>query len=123
MQPKLIEITFTGRWPGDEDDNPYINLDRPEDAIRHLRNANEIVINSNEIRILYDYPLRKPVIFTESALNGVNFTRVDLARVICTRYVKIYEEPEDLWGHSLDDLLLHSVKQTDTGVYVLGIDS
>lgn len=85
-------------------------------------------------------------VFEETAPAGF-FTRADLVRAIASRYKAIYAEEEAttqvephfipgmlnrapsngkyaIWGHVLDDLLLHTVTyEPEHDVYTLGIDS
>jgi len=127
----------------------YVSIEQPEDDIRWLNGAQDIVIEEAAIDVLYSYPFNtvgpserevrlNGWIFNERAPNSRSFTRADLARVIAARYKQIYdaEYAEDapvnrcytygkyeILKYDIGDLLLYNVWQIPgTNVYRLGID-
>jgi hypothetical protein len=101
-----------------------------ENERRHLKDADEIIIEKEEISILYSYPLSVTAKLTFTS-RGV-FRRIDVARCIYEGYRKIYEEEEQedkdpgyiqntynrgfskgrygIWGHYLEDLILSKIE-------------
>lgn len=120
--------------------------------INHLINPNEVVITSNSPPTLeIDYPLTN---LYQKKLDSSKYTRVELAKIICLTYQKIYKEEKDstqlpvesiasrtngssglinraktngkygIYGHSLDNLLLHTIKYNkEMNLITLGVDS
>jgi len=132
-----------GNWdPGciwEEDgkylDEPKLRTDLPKD---------EIVIEEDEIDVVFSYPLSSDFTFTFSAEGG--FTREEISNMIMKKYADIYQEEEDtsnieagnhekfvlnrnqtdgkygIWGHGIGDLMLHSMMK-ENGKWSLGVDS
>jgi len=127
--------------------SPYIPLASPSAAIEGQRFPDEIVIPLQTIRVEYEYPFNNPAAFTHQADKPEGFTRAHLARQISSQYQRIYQEeeaavgnpghirgmynrkrskgPYGIWGHDLEDLVLHSVTQDSfkPDLFRLGIDS
>ena len=126
-----------------EDNSGYISIEHPN--IEGQRFPDEIVIPMNEIRVEYTYPLSKRTVMFFNADNETGFTRAELARKVCEGYQKIYqieeeavgnpgnlpgmlnratsEGPYGIWGHDIQDLVLHTVRQIDGNLFGLGVDS
>lgn len=99
--------------------------------------AQETVLDRPTIRVQYRYPLKnsgpsdleqmlKGWIFEEVAPNGKSFTRGDVYQVISKRYRQIYDDEDkyDIFGHSIDDLVLDEVHYDQKNdVWKLGISS
>lgn len=94
------------------------------------------------IKVRYTYPLGNPVTFEYHSDKEEGFTRVELARKICAGYAKIYEEEGEaetiaphllnraqsdglygIWGHDIENLMLHTVEQVEGNLFELGVDS
>jgi hypothetical protein len=128
---------------------PWISIENPERE--KLIDANEVVIESNEIIVNIDYPLNKPAQFTLKSPAG--FTKKQLIFEISKKYKEIYNEEEKtaktktvpiekrkgiinrnetdgiygIWGHDIGDLDLSSIdvyKTKDGKIAIqLGIES
>lgn len=127
-----------------ENTSPYIQISDYGSDIAAQRNPNEIVLPMKKIRVKYNYPLSRTVIF-EFTADGDCFTRAELIRNICEGYVKIYKEEDDaghpgtvskqclnraqshgpygIWGHDISDLVLHRVSQLEGNLFLLHVDS
>ncbi len=109
----MEKITFSTIYP-DSKPGEYGSIDQPSRYVHldHergvLSSPDEVVINSNSIKILYDYPLgttgpselekeMRGWIFEEKT-NLPSFTRKELVRVIQERYHIIYTEEENDCG-------------------------
>lgn len=139
-----------GEYGSKEDPSPYISLANEKEWQDNLINPNEIVIKSKDIRVLFDYPLSKPHVVTFH--NDSGFTRYELADIITKHYQFIYQREREtsslkeetsherygnrllnraetngefgIWGHVLEDLLLHKVTYDKAKkYYTLSIDS
>lgn len=131
---------------------PWISIEKPEDEIERLIDADSIVIKYSEIVLVIDYPLNKPAEFiVKGPKNG--FTRKQLVLEISKKYHEIYKVEESsaktktipadkreglinrnetdgkygIWGHDIGDLDLSSaeVYKTKNGKIqvILGIES
>jgi len=139
-------------WDADEDNvSPYIPLSNPDQSLARQRHPAEVVIPMPVIRIQFDYPLAQPVIYEYQADTPGGFSRIHLARCVVAGYNRIYKEEDDfvakqkieekphtgpymfnrrttngphgIWGHSLGDLVLHTVEQVEDNLFSLGVDS
>lgn len=121
--------------------SPYVHIANPDKDIRGMVNADERVI-TGQFRFIVDYPLSRAHVET---CEGEGFTRAEIARIVCETYKRLYKEedgderpgcipgmynrvategPHGIWGHYIEDLLLHSVKwDADAGLWYLGVDS
>ncbi len=132
---------------GDEADDysEYVHIADPDYDIKNMDDADEVVIDTPNISIVYDYPLRRH--FTVSYDSESGFTRAQLVRLISDEYQNIYDVEEQtssiepalvpgwmnrnetngtygIYGHAIDDLLLHTICYDPfTHVVHLGIDS
>ena len=73
-----------------EDTSIYISSFNNEK--KSILNKNEIVIDDEQIKICFDYPLNKKWFFDFSSQNG--FTREQLIKCIVDKYYEIYQEEE-----------------------------
>ncbi len=137
-----------GEYGSTEDPSSYIHLCDPTRDIEQMLNPDDIVINKKSIRVSVVYPLEREHIFPLKAPRGSSgFSRAQLARTISKLYQHIYDEEDrtspaivsnipgmlnrcttegryGLWGHGLEDLLLHTVSFDQLkDIYRLGIDS
>jgi hypothetical protein len=116
-------------------------LDYQEIEAGHLElcGANETIAETNQIRILFNYPLTNSVTKTFQSQTG--FTRRDLLRCIYEGYSEIYaaepdpgyargtanrrqsKGPYGIWGHYINDLVIEWVRQPKLGHFVLFIGS
>ncbi len=151
----LATITFQVDRPEGKQDSPspYISLADPENDLRLLRNAGQVVYAGTELTLVLDYPLRGEFSFPVNASSPNGFTRAELARKVAALYRKVYEEEEKtskiavippeqrqgvanrnetngkygIWGHDLGDLDLHTIEISrgadGTVLAHLGIDS
>ena len=124
---------------------PNEPLAYPDEALRHLQRADEVVIPSPSVQLVVNYPLSRDFEFTLKAPGPEGFTRRELAKQIAALYARIYREEDETaarpmtqtlsmnrgtsfgqYGirmHYIDDLLLHTVSRRADGKYTLGIDS
>ena len=131
---------------------PWISIEKPEDEINRLIDADKVVITYSEITIIIDYPLNKPAEFIlKSSEKG--FTKKQLVLEISKKYHEIYTAEESsaktktiplekrvgiinrnetdgkygIWGHDIGDLDLSSVEvyKTESGQIqiLLGVES
>lgn len=105
----------------------------------------DVVLLPNSIYVLHiTYPLSTTFIH-QFVTTAHGMTRKELVKIVVTLYHKIYDEedasvgatpnipgmfnrqeskgPHGIWGHSLDDLILHSAEIDKDNVITLGIDS
>lgn len=132
---------------------PWISIEKPEDQIDRLIDADKVVIAYSEIRLVIDYPLNKPAVFVIKSSGKGGFTKKQLALEISKKYHEIYDAEEssaktktipvekregivnrnetdgkyEIWGHDISDLDLSSVEvyKTEDGKIqiLLGIES
>lgn len=114
---------------------PWINLEKPDEEISRLIDAEKVVLPYTKATLIVDYPLNKPASF-ELSSRGRGFTRKQLIQEISGRYHLIYKEEEQsasvktipmekrgdlmnrnetngkygVWGHDLSDLALSAVE-------------
>ena len=128
-----------------------ISIENADQYLSQLIDADKIVLNEKKIRLIIDYPLKKPVSF--DLQNDKGFTRRDLILTIQEKYKQVYKEEEEsadtkpiplekreglinrnetngkygIWGHDLIDLYLTDIEvyKDDKGevTLVLYIDS
>jgi|GEM_PF-5995397 len=112
-----------------------------------LINPDEVIINQDDIKITFDYPLSHKVTKEFSDDNGGGFTRHDIWQAVHDGYQEIYDEedaavcdpgivgatlsgpicvnraesngPHGIWGHSMDDLYIEGVVEKVLGEYEL----
>jgi hypothetical protein len=150
-------IKFVVRDPdpvwADYGPSPYVSMENPGKAIKYMDKPDEIVVSSNELHVVIDYPVTGEWEFKITSGGSKGFTRAELAREISRVYHALYVEEErttkikvippkerkklynrnqtdgkfGIWGHDIGDLELHTVelhKGADGKLYaILGIDS
>lgn len=106
--------------------------------------GDEIVVESPEIEIIFDYPLSNEVVLSFSN-DGHPFTRRDFWRAVYEGYTQIYREedevegetgnypgmlnrqhsdgPHGIWGHHIDDLFIEGVAEVKPNVFALSMGS
>jgi hypothetical protein len=72
---------------------PWINIEKPENQINRLIDADKVVITYSEVTLVIDYPLNKPAEFILKS-SGKGFTKKQLVIEISTKYHEIYEAEE-----------------------------
>lgn len=114
---------------------PWISIEKTEDEINRLIDADKIVISYSEVKLVIDYPLNKPATFVLKS-SGKGFTKKQLALEIGKKYHEIYDTEESsaktktvpvekrqglinrnetdgkygIWGHDIGDLDLSSAQ-------------
>lgn len=131
---------------------PWISIEKPEDKISRLIEADKIVVPYSEITLIIDYPLNNPAKFLLIS-SEKGFTKKQLAIEISKKYLDIYKAEErsaktktipvekreglinrnetdgmyGIWGHDIGDLDLSSLQvyKTKNGkiTILLGIES
>lgn len=127
--------------PGDKLWSDWVEKD-PE-YIKSL-NPSEEILSPGEYALVIDYPLSKP--YRETFTIGKWMTREQMVEIIVDRYHKIYNDEDasstnkaalipgmmnrvhtdgnyGIWGHTLDDLDLHTIWIDEYNVITLGVDS
>lgn len=129
MENKYIKIDIKWFEDANNPDNYIIALitDLGEPDLKdHIKDPDEIVIEDEEIKIEFSYPLKRGTIREYYSIGG--FTRLFLAQCIFEGYYTIYEEeeaavgnpghyenlynrresdgPYGIWGHDMCDLTL-----------------
>ena len=129
---------------------PWASIKNSESDSTRLIDSNLKVISISEASLVIDYPVRKPVNFKITSMNG--FTKGELLRKIGQIYRKMYEDEEvsstvktipmakrkglinrnttdgvyGIWGHDIDDLVLSSATiscKNGKCIIELGIES
>ena len=72
---------------------PWINIEKPENQINRLIDADKVVITYSEVTLVIDYPLNKPAEFILKS-SGKGFTKKQLVFEISKKYHEIYEAEE-----------------------------
>lgn len=114
---------------------PWISIEKTEDEINRLIDADKIVISYSEVTLVIDYPLNKPATFVLKS-SGKGFTKKQQALEIGKKYHEIYHTEESsaktktvpvekrqglinrnetdgkygIWGHDIGDLDLSSAQ-------------
>ncbi len=113
---------------------PWIDIERPEEEINRLIDADEIIIQPDTCFLIIDYPLKNPAKFTITpGKNGMS--RKEFVWLVNEKYYEIYAEEENtshiktipkkerkqllnrnetdgrygIWGHDLSDLALNTL--------------
>lgn len=126
---------------------PWINIEKPNQRIDSLIDADEVVLSFDKATIIIDYPLKKQVSFDVTSTTG-GFSRKQLIMLISQKYHDIYTEEErtlntkvvpadqrkellnrnetdgkyGIWGHDLSDLDLSSIdvyKNSEGKIYLM----
>jgi hypothetical protein len=114
---------------------PWISLENPDSEIGNLIDADVMVLQSQKVTIIIDYPLNNPATFEMTTIER-GFTRKQLIQEVSKRYHEIYKLEENsattktvpmdkreglinrnqtdgkfgVWGHDLSDLDLGSIE-------------
>ena len=150
-----VSIRFQVDDPKRKAEGPsaYVQLENPDEDLKGMRNAEEVVFRGTELVVVLDYPLRDEFRFTLTSSRPEGFTRAELVKKISELYKKVYEEEAQtskvavvplkerkglinrnetngkygIWGHDLGDLVLHEIEISrdadGKAVAMLGIDS
>ena len=120
----------------------YINIARYyQNSTKYdFVNPDELIINKSDVRIMFEYPLKNPLIYRAEAPQVFGFTRRNLIDIIVTKYHDIYQEEKDttqipilsmqerltaqnnlmnpnstngtfgVWGHDIEDLFIDGIQ-------------
>ncbi len=127
---------------------PWANLENPDIDLPNLDKKDEIVINSQLVKIIIDYPLTNQYEFILKSTNG--FKRGQLLLEVSKHYYLLYKEEEEsattktvpidkrktmanrnetngkygIWGHDIADLNLSeiSIYKTKSGEIILTLN-
>jgi len=130
---KEFVIDYSATWDYSQ---PYCVrvVDYKDVQIRaDLIGGNEIVAESPEIEIVFDYPLSHEVTLPFSN-DGKPFTRRDFWRAVYEGYTQIYREedeaerqdfdgPYGIWGHDIGDLHIEGVTEVESNKFELHMGS
>ena len=129
---KTFEIEHAADW---DDNEPHpVRVEDYDGAETYLAliDGDEIVVESPEIEIVFDYPLEQAVTLSFSN-DDSPFTRRDFWRAVYEGYTQIYREedeavgetgpipgmfnratsegPHGIWGHDMGDLYIEGVTE------------
>lgn len=132
---KTIEFKVTTNNRKDFEDGiiPWAQIENPDLDIPNLIDKDEIVIDTNDVTVIIDYPLSNEYRFKINSKKGL--TREALLKHISEHYYNIYKEEEEtasiktipqskrigiynrnetngkygIWGHDLADLVLAEI--------------
>lgn len=144
-------VTF---WNVDSSDcvSPYVSLANPTAAIDGMQDGDEIVLTTQRMTLVIDYPLTHVYEATIESDSPAGFTRKEVAELVSTHYQKIYAEEArtsslreetyadrggsmllnraptngtyGIMNHFLSDLMLHSASyDASDGTLCVDIDS
>lgn len=127
---ELIGIFLKDKKKQEELKFDYIQLDSSAENIKYPSQGSKIFIPSLTGKILITYPLG---VLAVVSIEGIQ-TRDQLIKEIVEAYHEIYRLDKDsgqkigtgifrIWGHSLRDLVLHTINIYEQGIITLGIDS
>lgn len=127
---ELIEIFLKDKKKQEELKFDYIQLDSSAENIKYPSQGSKVFIPSLVGKILITYPLG---VLAVVSVEGIQ-TRDQLIKEIVEAYHEIYRLDKDseqkigtgisrIWGHSLRDLVLHTINIYEQGIITLGIDS
>lgn len=127
---ELIEIFLKDKKKQEELKFDYIQLDSSAENIKYPSQGSKVFIPSLMGKILITYPLG---VLAVVSIEGIQ-TRDQLIKEIVEAYHEIYRLDKDsgqkigtgifrIWGHSLRDLVLHTINIYKQGIITLGIDS
>ena len=108
----------------DPDDECYD--DESSKAIRKLK-PEQIVLKKGTYTLTITYPLHNP--YTRKVtVREAGMTRRQLINLIVKAYKAVYAKvvttnPYGIWGHCMDDLMLHTAYVTPKGTITVGCDS
>ena len=136
-EPPANEFGYQSMWKGHFCD---------EDGVGQYADPSVIMVKEQQITLTYDYPLSNPVRKTHTTTNPAGWTREELCNRVMRDYAKIYEEEKEsmkgpesnipgmmnraqsdgvhgIWGHSMSDLILHTLCRKKDGTYTVELDS
>lgn len=127
---ELVEIFLRDKKKQEELKFDYIQLDSSAENIKYPSQGSKVFIPSLTGKILITYPLG---VLAVVSIEGIQ-TRDQLIKEIVKAYHEIYRLDKDsgqkigtgifrIWGHSLRDLVLHTINIYEQGIITLGIDS
>lgn len=127
---ELIEIFLKDKKKQEKLKFDYIQLDSSAENIKYPSQGSKVFIPSLVGKILITYPLG---VLAVVSVEGIQ-TRDQLIKEIVEAYHEIYRLDKDsgqkigtgisrIWGHSLRDLVLHTINIYEQGIITLGIDS
>jgi hypothetical protein len=151
----VATITFVIKNPdlAEEGPSPYVSIEHPGKDIQFMEKAGDIVVPNNLLYVVVDYPVSNQWEFKVTSANPKGFTKAELVNEISRVFHSMYLEEArttevpvvpkaerktlrnrnrtngkyGIWGHDIDDLVLHTVelhKAGDGKLYAkLGIDS
>lgn len=116
-----------------EDNKAYLSLDK-----------DEIILEPKSYILVIDYPLTNPFAFEFTVSKGMS--RKDFVDLAVNAYREIYKEEDEtskikpknipglgnrartvgkygIWGHGIEDLILHSLNLKNNDIIELGVDS
>lgn len=108
----------------------YVQLSSPAENIKYQAEGDRVFIPSLTGNVLITYPLGVLAVVSVEEVKS----RDQLIKEIVEAYHEIYRLEEDsiqkigtgifrIWGHSLRDLVLHTINIYEQGIITLGIDS
>lgn len=127
---ELVEIFLRDKKKQEELEFDYVQLDSSAENIKYPVKGSKVFIPSLSGKILITYPLG---VLAVVDVEGVE-SRDQLIKEIVEAYHEVYRLEEDstqkigtgifrIWGHSLGDLVLHTINIYEQGIITLGIDS
>lgn len=104
------------------------------DILNHPgRYSDQIVVEPTAtLRLRLDYPLDHPVLFERTHEDGSPWTKRQLVEAVRDAYREVYGAaahdqslplPENVWGHSIGNLILDEAERGPDGVWVLVVGS
>lgn len=110
-----------GEYGSAADPSPYISLAQPEEDLRDLQHAYDVVIPHASIEVEVDYPLFRPFVFHVQAPNGAQaFTRRALAQSVSDLYHRIYAEEERTSSTGNEKDALYTLRDARSAATVAG---
>lgn len=106
----------------------YISVATKQQVFTHYPAQREIVLPAGTYTLKIDYPLNKVYKHTfDVSKKGIS--RRELINLICDHYTIIFVENENndedygVWGHIINDLMLHTVFVSSKNHITIGVDS
>ena len=84
--------------------------------------ANERLTDAEQITVVIDYPLNKPLRRTVTKAGG--YSIADFCNAVADMYTELYADPtSEVWGHNIGDLVIEGFAVNPDGSYQLAIGS
>ncbi len=127
-----------------------ISIEKGEAESANIIDGDAIVLSNMSVKLLIDYPLKKPATFELKTFNSKGFSRKELTAQICAKYHEIYDIEEQtantktvpsdkreglynrnetdgkygIWGHDIADLYLTGIEihRTKNGETILSLE-